>query len=209
MVFDEEGEWHFEPHKQEYSFFPEFEEEASIEVQQVPHSPTSPTFEDTSSERVTTRTRSLQDLYDNTEPLSSRRLEDLYEETGETNNHTLLCLSASYEPVKFEEAAQEKRRRYPTNKEVEVIKKDSMWNKKKKNVKEKVEGHKARLVAKGYNKKVNYDKVFIPSRSPGYHKAREVFPFEWSPQRRIGIHQANIRTQGEKKRRLGGSQDKG
>jgi len=66
-----------------------------------------------------------------------------------------------------------------------------------KNVKGKFEGHKARLVAKGYNKKVNCDKVFIPSRSPGYHKARnlssistqaknssnrrEVFPFEWSP----------------------------
>jgi len=59
VVFDEEGEWDFGPHKQEYSFFPEFEEETFQEVQQVPRSPTSPTSEDTSSERVTMRTRSL------------------------------------------------------------------------------------------------------------------------------------------------------
>jgi len=71
-------------------------------------------------------TRSLQDLYDNTEPLSQRGLEDIYEETGETDNHTLLCLSASYELVNFEEAAQEKRRRDPTDEEVQVIEKDNM-----------------------------------------------------------------------------------
>jgi len=64
-------------------------------------------------------------------------------------------------------------------------------NKIKKN-KRKSEGHKARLVANDYNKKVDCDKVFIPSNSPGYHKAR----------------QTTIGTQGEKKRRLGGYQVK-
>ena len=98
---------------------------------------------------------------------------------------------------------------------------DKWMNKTKKNVKGKFEGHKARLVANGYNKKVNCDKVFMPSCSPGYYKARnlssistqaknlldrrEVFPFEWSPRRRIGVHQATIETQGEKKKRLGDS----
>ena len=201
----------------------------------MPCSPTSPTSVDTSSERITTCTRSLQDLYDNTEPLSQRRLEDLYEEIGETDNHTLLCLSASYEPMNFEEAAQKKTRRDPINKEVQEIKNDNMRYhisipkdrkaingkriyKTKKNIKRKREGHKAKLVANGYNKKANYDKVFIPSHPPGYHKARnlssistqaknlldrrKVFLFKWSPRRRIGIHQTIIGSQGEKKRSL-------
>jgi len=62
-----------------------------------------------------------------------------------------------------------------------------------------------RLVAKGYNKKA----VFIPSRSTEYHKAqnissisiqaknlsnrREVFLFEWSPQRRTAHQETNRR----------------
>jgi len=33
VVFDEEGEWDFGAHIKEYSFFPEFEEETSQEVQ--------------------------------------------------------------------------------------------------------------------------------------------------------------------------------
>jgi hypothetical protein len=110
VVFDEEGEWDFGTHKKEYSFFPEFEEEASKEVQQVPSSPTSPASEDTGSERIVTRTRSLQDLYDNTEALSPRRLEDFYEETRGMDNITLFCLFAYCEPMNFEEAAQDNRR---------------------------------------------------------------------------------------------------
>jgi len=41
---------------------------------------------------------------------------------------------------------------------------DNWMYKTNKNVKGKFERHRARLVAKGYNKKVNYDKFFIPSR---------------------------------------------
>jgi len=55
--------------KKEYNLFLEFEEETSREVQHESHSPTSPTSEDTSSERVITRTPSFQDLYCNTYPL--------------------------------------------------------------------------------------------------------------------------------------------
>ena len=154
---------------------------------------------------------------------------------------TLLCLSAGYELGNFEEAVQEKRWRNPRDKEVQAIKKDNIryhisipkdrkatngkWmNKTKKNVKGKFEGHKARLVANGYNKKGNYENVFIPSRSPGYRKARnlssfstqtknlsdirEMFLFEWSHRKRIGVHQATSATQGKKKRRLGDYQVK-
>ena len=94
VIFNEEREWDFGVCKKEYNFFPEFEEETSIEFQLVPCSLTSPTSEDTSSERITTRTQSPQDLYDNIEPLSQRSLKDIYEETRETNNITLFCLFA-------------------------------------------------------------------------------------------------------------------
>ncbi|GAU49327.1 hypothetical protein TSUD_136420 [Trifolium subterraneum] len=90
VVFIEEGEWDWRSSNEDCNFFPEFEEEASREVQQVPSSPTSPTSEDTGSERIVTRTRSLHDLYENTEALSPRRLGDLYEETREMDNPTLL-----------------------------------------------------------------------------------------------------------------------
>jgi len=93
--------------------------------------------------------------------------------------------------VNFEKATQKKRRRNPTDEEVQVIKKDNMWDhvsipkhrkaingkriyKIKKNIKRKSEGHKAKLVANDYNQKVNCDKVFIPSQSLGYHKARNL-----------------------------------
>lgn len=67
VVFDEEGQWDFGPDENEYSFFPQFEEEeTSGEVQQGDTSQTSPTSEDSGSERIVTRTRSLQDIYDNT-----------------------------------------------------------------------------------------------------------------------------------------------
>jgi len=107
------------------------------------------------------------------------------------DNPTLLCLSAGYELVNLEEVAQEKRHRNPTDEEVHVIKKDNMWDhvsipkdfkviigkwmhKTKKNVTENFAGHKAKLVANGYNKKVDCDNVFIPSRSSGYQIANNL-----------------------------------
>ncbi|GAU28885.1 hypothetical protein TSUD_293370 [Trifolium subterraneum] len=101
--------------------------EASREVQQVPNSPTSPTYEDTGSERIVTRTRSLHDLYENTEALSPRRLEDLYEETREMDNPTLLCLSANYESGNSEEVVPNKRWRDAMDKEIKTIEKNDTW----------------------------------------------------------------------------------
>ncbi|GAU34810.1 hypothetical protein TSUD_394360 [Trifolium subterraneum] len=127
VVFDEEGEWDWRSSNEDCNFFPEFEEEASREVQQVPNSPTSPTSEDTGSERIVTCTRSLHDLYENTEALAPRRLEDLYEETREMNNPTLLCLSANYESGNSEEVAPDKRWRDAMDKEIKTIEKNDTW----------------------------------------------------------------------------------
>jgi hypothetical protein len=181
VVFDEEAEWDFGTHKKEYSFFPEFEEEASKEVQHVPSSPISPASEDTGSERIVTRTRSLQDLYDNTEALSPRRLEDFYEETRGMDNITLFCLFADCEPMNFEEAAQDERWIHAMDEEIRAIEKNNTWElvslpkghkaigvkwvyKAKKNIKGEIERYKARLVAKGYIQKagIDYDEVFAP-----------------------------------------------
>ncbi|GAU31151.1 hypothetical protein TSUD_315750 [Trifolium subterraneum] len=129
VVFDEEGEWDWtwRSSNEDCNFFPEFEEEASREVQQVPNSPTSPTSEDTGSERIVTRTRSLHDLYENTDALSPRRLGDLYEETREMDNPTLLCLSANYESGNSEEVAPDKRWRDAMDKEIKTIEKNDTW----------------------------------------------------------------------------------
>lgn len=153
MVFNEEGEWDCGAHKKEYNFFPEFEEQTSREVQQVPRSPISPTFEDTSSERITMRTQ---------------RLEDLYEETWETNNITLFCLFADFEPINFEEATQDKKWRDVMDEEIRSIEKKNTWElvslpnvnksigvkwvyKARNNAKGEIERYKARLVTKGYS----------------------------------------------------------
>jgi len=134
-----------------------------------------------SSERITKRTWSLQDLYHNTEPLSQRRLEDLYEETGETDNITLFCLFADCEPMNFEEAAQDKKWRDALDEEIRFIEKNNTWElvslpkghksigvkwvyQAKKNAKGEIERYKARLVTKGYSQKagIDYDEVFAP-----------------------------------------------
>jgi hypothetical protein len=119
-----------------------------------------------------TRTRSLQDIYDNTNPLSPRRLEDLYEEIVREENLTLLCLSANYEPGNLQEVAQDGIFKYATNIEMKDIKKNGVpkpvslriehktcgvkkvWNERK-DFKGKIEGHRARTVAKDSNEKVD------------------------------------------------------
>ncbi|KAE8735550.1 Beta-galactosidase 8 isoform 1 [Hibiscus syriacus] len=83
VVFNEEGEWDFNSHTDDFNFFPQFEEdeqtmreqldESQQELATPPTSPTSTTQGDSSpsssssgsqSERVVQRTRSLRDLYE-------------------------------------------------------------------------------------------------------------------------------------------------
>ena len=129
VVFDEEGEWDFNSHADNFNFFPQFKEDEHtmrkqpIETQQEPtNPPTSPmptTHEDPSSssslsgsERAVTRTRNLQDLYEVTE---------------RQDNLTLFCLFADCEPVSFQEAVQEKKWRDAMDEEINAIEKNDTW----------------------------------------------------------------------------------
>lgn len=49
-------------------------------------------------------------------------------ETGGMDSPTLLCLSASYKLVNFEEVMQDKRREGLADEEVQTIKKDNVWD---------------------------------------------------------------------------------
>ena len=98
VVFDEEGQWDFETHEKEYNLFPPLEEDKTPQhVQQELTPSTSTILEDNmlspKTERVMSHTRTLQDLYDQTERL---------------DNITLFCPFADCELVDFEEAAQDK-----------------------------------------------------------------------------------------------------
>ncbi|KAE8728448.1 hypothetical protein F3Y22_tig00004355pilonHSYRG00008 [Hibiscus syriacus] len=182
VVFNEEGEWYFNSHTDDFNFFPQFEEdeqtmreqldESQQELATPPTSPTSTTQGDSSSssgsqnERVMQRTRSLRDLYEVTE---------------RQDNLTLFCLFADCEPVSFQEAIQEKKWRDAMDEEIKAIEKNDTWEltslpkghkaicvkwvyKTKQNAKGEIERHKARLVAKGYSQKagIDYDEVFAP-----------------------------------------------
>ncbi|KAE8681124.1 hypothetical protein F3Y22_tig00111342pilonHSYRG00188 [Hibiscus syriacus] len=185
VVFNEEGEWDFNSHTDDFNFFPQFEEdeqtmreqldESQQELATPPTSPTSTTQGDSSpsssssgsqSERVVQRTRSLRDLYEVTE---------------RQDNLTLFCLFADCEPVSFQEAVQEKKCRDAMDEEIKAIEKNDTWEltslpkghkaigvkwvyKTKQNAKGEIERHKARLVAKGYSQKaeIDYDEVCAP-----------------------------------------------
>lgn len=109
-----------------------------------------------------------------------RRLDEIYEVTENQNNLTLFCLFVDCEPIGFEEAIQDERRREAMDKEIQAIgrkKKDTGveysttrqkddWSqvddKTKKNTRREVESYKAILVAKGYSYRagIDYDVVF-------------------------------------------------
>ena len=95
-------------YEKKYNFFPPLEEEKTPQyVQQELISSTSTTHEDTlpslKSERVVPRTRTLQDLYDQTERV---------------DNITLFCLFVDCELVDFEEVVQDKRWRNVMDEEI-------------------------------------------------------------------------------------------
>ena len=53
-----------------------------------------------------------------------RSLEDLYEVTDRLENLTLFCLFVDYEPVNFQEAAQDKKWRNTMDDEIKAIEKN-------------------------------------------------------------------------------------
>ncbi|GJZ93851.1 retrovirus-related pol polyprotein from transposon TNT 1-94 [Tanacetum coccineum] len=115
VEFDEEGSWDWSIEENErYDFLPMTNEEetdgSSEEVQQ-PQSPTPTPIQDSpsSSSEGEPKTRSLQELY------------------KVTNEITLLCLYADYEPLVFEEAMKRKKWRQAMNEEIKSIKKNDTW----------------------------------------------------------------------------------
>ena len=174
VVFGEEGQWDFETHEKENKFFPPLEEDkTSQHVHQEFTPSTSTTHEDTfpspESEMVVSSTRTLQDLYDQTERWDSI---------------TLFFLFPDCELVDFEEVAQDKRWRDVMDEKIRSIERNDTWElvslpkghkaigvkwvyKAKKNAKGETERYKARLVAKGYSQKVgiDYGDVFAPVAS--------------------------------------------
>ncbi|KAJ4724683.1 Retrovirus-related Pol polyprotein from transposon TNT 1-94 [Melia azedarach] len=103
VIFDEEGEWDFDPDVDDFNFFPLFEEEPIMEqagdAREEPTTPRTPPTSPTTNnqgdsppsflnERNEERTRSFQDLYEVTERL---------------DNLTLFCLFAECEPMSFGE----------------------------------------------------------------------------------------------------------
>ncbi|KAD4585342.1 hypothetical protein E3N88_22943 [Mikania micrantha] len=114
------------------------------------------------------RTRTLQDLYDNTQRLDPIDYADF-------------CLYAGADPIDFEEACKEKKWQDAMDCEIQSILKNDTWElvdapqnqktigvkwiyKTKLNEKGQVDKYKARLVVKGYKQKygIDYQEVFAP-----------------------------------------------
>ena len=56
-----------------------------------------------------------------------RSLQDLYDSTKITNDVTLFCLFADYEPTRFEEAVRDKKWRNAMDEKIKVIEKNDTW----------------------------------------------------------------------------------
>ncbi|KAJ7961681.1 Retrovirus-related Pol polyprotein from transposon TNT 1-94 [Quillaja saponaria] len=169
VEFNEDETWEWDVQEEEnYNFFPYFEEEQDIEapLEAITLLPSPTPSSEKSSSEGSPKTRSLIDLYENTEVI-----EDV----------NLFCLVADSEPLFFEEAENDKKWRQAMDEEIIAIEKNDTWElanlpkdhkaigvkwvyKVKKNAKGEVEKYKARLVAKGYAQKqgIDYEEVFAP-----------------------------------------------
>ncbi|KAJ7959769.1 Retrovirus-related Pol polyprotein from transposon TNT 1-94 [Quillaja saponaria] len=115
VEFNEDETWDWDVQEEEsYDFFPYFEEEQDIEAPleaiTPPPSPT-PSSEKSSSER-SPKTRSILDLYENTEVI-----EDV----------NLFCLVVNSEPLFFEEVENDKKWRQAMDEEIIAIEKNDTW----------------------------------------------------------------------------------
>ncbi|KAJ7971537.1 Retrovirus-related Pol polyprotein from transposon TNT 1-94 [Quillaja saponaria] len=144
VEFNEDETWDWDVQEEEnYNFFPYFEEEQDIEAPleaiTIPPSPT-PSSEKSSSEG-SPKTRSLIDLYENTEVI-----EDV----------NLFCLVADSEPLFFEEAENDKKWRQAMDEEIIAIEKNDTWE-----LANLPKDHKA-IGVKWVYKGIDYEEVFAP-----------------------------------------------
>ena len=180
VEFDEEGTWDWKTQeKEKYDFFPLSEKED--QGNEVHEEPITPPPSPTASSPIHESPSSSSSLEGRSSerPRKMRSLQDLYDSTKITNDVTLFCLFADYEPTRFEEAVRDKKWRNAMDEEIKVIEKNDTWEfaplptrkkiigvkwvyKLKKNAKGELERYKARLVVKGYSQwqGIDYDEVF-------------------------------------------------
>ncbi|KAJ4769831.1 polyprotein [Rhynchospora pubera] len=151
-------------------------EEKSHDVEKEVQIIASSTSTNTTMQADPSSSSSLSD--DDARTTRTRTLQDLYEATSELH---LVCLLADAENITFEEAVQEKKWKQAMNEEMNAIVKNDTWElatlpkdhkpisvkwvyKKKLNAQGEVERYKARLVAKAYKQKagIDYEEVFAP-----------------------------------------------
>lgn len=179
VEFDEADYWRWseEEKKVEGLFFNEDDNDVINQEEQgddqspgttAPSSPTSSSGS-SSSDEAPTRTRSLNDIYNSTEPVETQF------------DYSLFCLMTECDPVTYEEAIEDNKWKKAMDEEIAAIRRNDTWEltslpeghspigvkwvyKTKTNKEEKVEKYKARLVAKGYKQRqgVDYDEIFAP-----------------------------------------------
>ncbi|KAJ0795822.1 putative RNA-directed DNA polymerase [Helianthus annuus] len=163
------------------------------------------------SENEELRTRSVTDIYQQTQQLTEAQVRDLYErnQTIPENSVANFVLYADADPTTYDEACKDEKWKDAMDKEMESIEKNKTWtlveppkNQKPIGVKwifktkydehGNVSKYKARLVAKGYNQKygIDYQEVFAPVVR--FDTVRLVLSlavhFEWH------LHQMDVKT---------------
>ncbi|KAE8727985.1 hypothetical protein F3Y22_tig00004899pilonHSYRG00012 [Hibiscus syriacus] len=164
VVFNEEGEWDFNSHTDDFNFFPQFEEDEQTMREQL---------DESQQELATPPTSPTSTTQGDSSPSSSS--------SGSQSEELCNAQEALEISMSFQEAVQEKKWRDAMDEEIKAIEKNDTWEltslpkghkaigvkwvyKTKQNAKGEIERHKARLVAKGYSQKagIDYDEVFAP-----------------------------------------------
>ncbi|KAK0579794.1 hypothetical protein LWI29_031544 [Acer saccharum] len=183
VIFEENESWNWDQTKASRSaeLISEEETREVATEPQIPRDQQTPQRGSTSPQRYDTPLPIERDFSDMM-PRGTRSLEDLYENTEQVEEDiTLYCLLMTSDPVSFEEANQEEKWRSAMDDEIRSIEKNKTWEltnlpkgrkaigvkwvyKTKRNAKGEVQRYKARLVAKGYKQKegVDYGEVFAP-----------------------------------------------
>ncbi|KAK0589362.1 hypothetical protein LWI29_013222 [Acer saccharum] len=183
VIFEENESWNWDQTKASRSaeLISEEETREVATEPQIPRDQQTPQRGSTSPQRYDAPLPIERDFSDMM-PRGTRSLEDLYENTEQVEEDiTLYCLLMTSDPVSFEEANQEEKWRSAMDDEIRSIEKNKTWEltnlpksrkaigvkwvyKTKRNAKGEVQRYKARLVAKGYKQKegVDYGEVFAP-----------------------------------------------
>ena len=129
VEFDEEGEWDWGSHEEDYNFCPYFEEEDMEQprMEQDREVPTTPPTSPTPGTQGNSLPSSQASTSSSEREPRFRSLQELYEVTENQNDLTLFCLFADCEPLSFQEAVQSKKWRDAMDEEIKAIMKNDTW----------------------------------------------------------------------------------